>query len=524
MKKGTFAGKILATVALSAITICANAQFFLPASTQEDVFPALQADVPWKSSYTSAYCYGNVVVNSNPYDLYVHTWDGGDNLLGGAGFAVRQYSPNTVIEMGGTAPVAYDSTPSTFPIDDVASLEAAILQDGTDVFIALTYYRISTGRFYYDLYQWDPSATNYLTQVGTPRDLFEDVVPLGTPLPFSWIRMDAINLTEYAIAYEHNGRIIMHASDDPSNPNYPIAMDHSFMPAPSIMPDIALSKINYGSSYVTKVFVTCLDRVLRQQLFVLEMNFTDIVQTSPPTPLLLITPTVLVNRYADLWGMPRIDAPDNSPLSDMSWSYVATDFDLTNQTEIIHAGVNVAGTLMDYRLNDGSLGSLLDISDATTGVNRNPVVAYDENFGYINYCWYYNNSSTPPSPYSSHAYLGLKMRTNGSLWSSSNDYWLANYAPDSTSGYPSISLSTQNDASPYLFTAFTQNDPVNGYYYMGLKTVDWNNVGYKPGATEVVSVSKDVSFSLHPNPARETFFVKINDSKGLTYTLITLQT
>lgn len=90
--------------------------------------------------------------------------------------------------------------------------------------IALTYYKISDGRFYYDLYEWDPTATPALSQstaAAFPLDLFGSVISSTIPLPFAWIHMDAINLDEYAIAYEHNGRIIMHASDDPFDPNYP---------------------------------------------------------------------------------------------------------------------------------------------------------------------------------------------------------------------------------------------------------------------------------------------------------------
>lgn len=97
-------------MALSAITICANAQF-LPATVVEDVYPSLTSGVPWKSSNTSAYSYGGLTINSVLSDLYVYTWDGGDALLGGAGFSVRQYAAGTSVFLGGTAPIAEASDP-----------------------------------------------------------------------------------------------------------------------------------------------------------------------------------------------------------------------------------------------------------------------------------------------------------------------------------------------------------------------------------------------------------------------------
>lgn len=519
MKHENIAGKILATVALSAITYCANAQSFLPATVQEDVYPALTSDVPSNSSNASAYSYGNLMINSVLSDLYVYTWDGGESLSGAAGFAVRQYPANTAVSYG-VVPINEAYNPANFPIDDAASVQAVILKSGSDIYIALTYYWISQKGFYYDLYKYDPSAPNLLTQVPSfPKDLSNGTF-FGGSIQFSWIRIDAINLQEYAIVYDIYGKPFIHASNNPMNPNFPVYIG----PNPIIgnLPtsfDLALSQINYAPfNDTTKVFVTYLD-LNQKRLNVVDMNFSDLVQTSPPTSTYFSTiPNSNFSKHSDYWGNPKIDAPDNSTASNMSWSVVAKDHNFSNQQEIIYAGVSVSGSVTDYNLNDGSLGSLMDISDASSGgQNSNPVVAYDLNPNNINFSWYYNNPNNPPSPYSDHAYIGFKMKNNGSIWGS-GDYWLAPFAPDSTSNLPSIALSKQNDSGPGLFMAFTQYDYPNGYSYMGMKTVDWSNVGFKPeGASTITNVANDISMGVYPNPFHGSFSIAITGSKSQSF-------
>jgi hypothetical protein len=78
--------------------------------------------------------------------------------------------------------------------------------------------------------------------------------------------------------------------------------------------------------------------------------------------------------------------------------------------------------------------------------------------------------------------------------------WMPDPLPN-TYNLCAIGLSTQNDASPYLYTSYLQWDgPTSLAYYIGLKTTGWwGNVYFHPGTTDIRNVS-DSKSSVFPNP------------------------
>ena len=93
---------------------------------------------------------------------------------------------------------------------------------------------------------------------------------------------------------------------------------------------------------------------------------------------------------------------------------------------------------------------------------------------------------------------------------------------------PSIALSTQNDASPYLYTSFVLWDhPSSTSYQIGLKTNNWNTtIGFKPsGETKInEEETKTDGFQVFPNPFKSSFSLKtqIDETKTCDLTIYNL--
>src|SRR5690606_39742481 len=102
-----------------------------------------------------------------------------------------------------------------------------------------------------------------------------------------------------------------------------------------------------------------------------------------------------------------------------------------------------------------------------------------------------------------------------------NQYCQIPDAPDNTNYSPAIGLSTQNDASPELFTAYTQwPNPVTPFYYFGLKTVDWSMTGgFRPEVPlTVVETNKDHLLYVFLNPFSTDFTIALEgDQTNMFY-------
>src|SRR5690349_8835117 len=153
MKKTTPLASLLMMIAMLTLHLTTFAQF-QPASLIDTFGPIRSLSVNASSINTSAHSVSNIpVIPSGTCDIYVYSWDGGDNLTGNAGFAVMQYPTNTPV-ISGNNPSFFEYNPAGFPVNDAASIDAAIVKDGNDINIAVVYYQLSTQVYMYDIYKW----------------------------------------------------------------------------------------------------------------------------------------------------------------------------------------------------------------------------------------------------------------------------------------------------------------------------------------------------------------------------------
>lgn len=519
------------------INYSVSAQTFTAATVIEDEYPTGLSQF---SKNTSAHSVPVPLLTGSQGFLYVHTWDGGDDLTGNfdAGFAVQLFDG--------------DATNGTFIANDVihdndmASVEAVILDDGTQTYhILLTYYRISNQTFEIDLWEWDPSAG--LTQItGYPQA----IDPGSVGVPFGWIRLDAIGYHDYVATWSYNNKLFVAGghfivgSAVPLSHTYEIMPDitNSWFPNGFDRPDIAMS----GDNLSIETFLVFLDDD-HDELGVIEIPFSTILAAPAPFPLPTNTAQYNVPGGAIYGGIPtttgryhfpRIDAPDENAVSNGSrvWSYVVQNTKFNPITNIdhnyIYAGLyenNILGALFtDYNLNDGitiTAGDISESVDVTTGMaqtNSMPVVAFD--FWHapsadwtIYYGWYHQNHS-PQANLSTieDGYIGVRLKYDRtSFWA--NEYFVIPDDPDNVSLYPSLAFSCNNMRDHNgIYMAFTQQDATTADINIGYKFVDWSATSFRPTPPEEENNNSLSQISIFPNPFTDGFTLKaVNNNEDI---------
>ena len=257
-----------------------------------------------------------------------------------------------------------------------------------------------------------------------------------------------------------------------------------------------------------------------QQLFVYKANWNQlsvipagITQSLPATQL-------YQKNTNGIFGLPRIDAPNKSALVDDIWSITVANHQ-GGSNFIFAASHDNATGLHEQVLNDGSLGSLPDISTGNYRNNR-PTVSFSRQNNDLNYAWIFQDLSNGAP-----TYIGIKTTLGlGALNNPSNLYFQLPYNNYNRTT-PAVALSTNNLSSNYLFTSFLQQ-PTSSVLQMtlGLKTASWtSNTGYRPAPTSITETIQESAFSLSPSPFRSGFHIDATTAvanQGLDITIFNI--
>ncbi len=496
-----------------------QAQSFQSANIPEDVFPSIST----YASHTSAY---SLSTTGNNF-LFVHTWDDTDNYpTSSGGIAVREVditTSNTLFE-------------SVILLDDIASLEAVIVEDNGDFYIVATYYDIANQEFTIDIYEWD--NINGPAQVtGYPQN----IAPFLTNPDFDWIRLDAIDRQFFGIVWSSEDSLYA-AGGDATNSftlSNPLVFDpHSDFPNGYTQPDIALS-VNVNSDI--RAFIVVLDAG-KQYVACFYLDFiNDILSATTGTPPLnqSISSNLYEYQTSGEFFLPRIDALDNSPSADYAWSYVVRDHTDNGGSgtyhDYIHAYIYDAVSIYTdavFTLNNGNVvtGDISFINHPITTdpqINSKPVVALEEMavrttgetvIG-IYYGWYHQHGDAVTGlSANDDAYLGLKLTSYAfPLWG--NNYYVIPDDPDNISPFPSLAFSGNNDpALDGLYMAFTQENATSFDINIGCKTVPWGNGSFRPAPVKELEQSA-IPLNIYPNPFTHSFTIRVIEGKDEIYNL-----
>lgn len=237
-----------------------------------------------------------------------------------------------------------------------------------------------------------------------------------------------------------------------------------------------------------------------------------------------------------IFDIPRIDAPDNALYAGHeAWSFVVTENYADADYVYTASYSDQIGGIAESYLNDGIV-----VPCANCNISPNPTmdpdiynlratVAYSDNGSDRFYAWCLRRP-TWLAPFlganGEATYVNIKTDENLDLLHTTiatDQYCRVPNAPTNTNYSPAIGLSTQNDASPQLFTAYTQwPDPITPSYYLGLKTTDWSSTtGFRPeDPTLIVDVSEAKALQVSPNPFTAGFTIDIYKvSPGAVFTL-----
>lgn len=485
----------------------------------------------------NAYSRSNTDINGVSSDLYVFSWDRGDvpnhfyDIY--SGMAVRQYNNGIQINNGAT-PIAsdwIDESNARYPSRYVSSLEPGILKNGDSTIIALTYYSgtnstplggFVTGDFYLNLYLWNYNNSNALT-------LYETInlSHSGGQLLPGWIHQDVNNADSMVITWEQDGRIYTRAGVMTTTGLQLGKTSILDVPYPGTKPDVAMMRNSNGTLDLYYVF----NEQNNQKLYVCQGDFTTLYNIAGlPLPVSQLYSRVAMGTF----GLPRIDAPDNAqyPNQENVWSCVVRDH-MPNRDFIFAATSSNLTGITEKFLNNGSLPGLPDITSVSinNGVEDfscRPTVAFSNQDLNIFYAWtfrnpvWYTGNSNPAFV----SYLSVKTTVVlDPMNSPGYQYFVIpyyTYATGYENEYPSVALSTENDASSRLFSAFTEGTyqhPLTPYF--GFKTIDWgSDNGFKPGVnTGIGETSDDGIFSVAPNPFHNSFRIQLNAKEGETFHL-----
>ena len=544
MKKILFA----LTALLSANAVSAQ-QVLSPPVVQETFYPGSfyggELETNNSLGHMNAYSRGDIDIDGQQSDLYVYTWDDGENdvwlnAISASGFAVRQYSVG-IPANSSTTPLHED-----YKLLDVAgqpktgSVEAGILRSGQQTFIMVTYVIESstspTAEYIVDLYEWQGAAGL------SPTPIFSYTIPLANNFQKGWIHQDVNQDTKAVITYEYEGRIYALAAEIAGSSldfygSYDL--DESHINTFELQrPDVAMQFMmdeNRLEMYYTFTNST------NQELFVVKGLWDDLVAGGISTSYMGSVPVDLLDHnssLSDAYDLPRIDAVDiaNTP-DERNWSVVVSEsFSTPLQKDLIFTTYGLYNLSLNNRyLNNNSIApnQSLDISIpfgstySSYFYNKRPVVAFSQQKDEMYYGWCFRDDDYISAWYgfSPANYISLKLRTDGSILNyfdpsifnpltfTSGMHTFARINDNITIGgynmYPrrAIAFSTENHTSPQLFTAFFQTQPLDEHnYFIAQKTTDWTTAQFRPA---VEAEQKQVAMlSIYPNPTNDFFVLK----------------
>lgn len=284
---------------------------------------------------------------------------------------------------------------------------------------------------------------------------------------------------------------------------------------------------------ILQQFRKCLIQNQRCLLTVLIVTVIIFFTSVDPLPVELLDQQGASGTF--LYDVARIDAPDNELYSGHeAWSYVVTEH-YGDQDLVFTGSYSESVGLVHGYLNDGSTVPCgnCDISGNPTMdpdiYNQRAVVAYSDNGTDRFYAWCLRRPGwlLPILGVNGEAtYVSVKTDAELNLLHTppaQDQYCRIPNEPDRTSFTPSIGLSTQNDASPELFTAYIQwEDQMSTTYYLGIKSVDWSTTtGFRPEApVAILAADAPPTLQVYPNPFTTGFSMALDGgAKGETYTL-----
>ncbi len=529
---------LIVIICMVMVNFSVQAQTFTPASVPDATFPTGLTDY---SAGASAYAI-NTRANTNNF-LYVHTWDAGPGLVGSAGIAAQEFVGDAT-----TGALVLNHSVD-LPQDDIMSLEAVIVEDvnHTTNYVVAVYYKNSTSTYEIDVYKWDNVTMMGLVQeLGFPQAI-DPALTVGVQP--GWVRIDAIGHENFAITWTDNGSLFVTACHVwnawpitfvRSNPMEIINADYPLFD----QPDIALSSTRSG----IQTYISCTDDV-HENMLVFQLPFSTILATPvTPTPFPYTAAALIHEHPITVSGgeyiLPRIDAPDLLPSPNFVWSYVVREHTPhhTNPTlhdyivAYIHDDINVE--YGHYTLNDGSVSGITDDLSETPNPNSGgfrentmPVVAFEDwwNIGgagstggamdAIYYGWYLNHGDAGTNLSNrDDALIGLKLKSDGFLYTGWVEYNVIPNVPDDCSSVPALAFSGNNGPEHGgLYIAFTQ-EGVAGNRMMGYKYVDWTGTEFRPELPPTRNNIAD-GLSVYPNPFTQGFTIKLPQDKGSTYSL-----
>lgn len=451
---------------------------------------------------TNAY---SLHIGSQNIDLYTATWDGGQSSWDSrrAGFLVRQYPSGTAVNSS-TTPTWQDYvTDNAMPYlyKHISSTEAGIIQNNGNIYIIFTYYGLDTpgnfGNFYLALYQWLPGSGS-LSLVQGPLQLSTSSIPAGQT--DGWIHQDVDDNNEVVVTWTQNGQLYTRAAlfSSPGSVNVTL-QGTGIIPTPAAgKPDVAMMIQPNGQTDLYYTFTT----PNGSQLYVYKANWNQL-SSFPPTSTQTLPATQLYQKNTNgIFGLPRIDAPNRSVIVDDIWSITVANHQGSNNYIFAASHSNATG-LHEQVLNDGTLGSLPDISTGNYQNNR-PTVSFSRQNNDLNYAWVFQDLSNGAP-----TYIGTKTTLSLGLLNNPSTLYFQLPYNNYNRTTPAVALSTNNLGSNYLFTSFIQTPSPNSLLLiMGLKTAAWtSNTGYRPAPTGISETIQQSAFSVSPNPFRSGFHI-----------------
>lgn len=336
-----------------------------------------------------------------------------------------------------------------------------------------------------------------------------------------WIHQDINDQNEIVVTWDAGGRILTRTAKLSNTPIFGLELKLSGtgildVPVASLgKPDVAMTLLPNGNSDIYYVFTSAAaDDAPQEGLWVYKGDYNSLSSLSGTQ--LYSVDSVYHKTTEGHFGLPRIDMPNTSASSDdAAWSIVVADHHEPHN-DIFAASYSNGPGLKEQVLNDGSLGSLPDISLVGVYKNNRPTVAFSPIDNNLYYAWVFEMA--PESP----TYISVKTTTDLNLMNNPpTGYFLIPLKLYHKPYYPGVALSTNNTFSR-LYTAFIE-DPSdeNHLITLGMKTVDWGpNTGYKQSPTGISENVSKGTFSLYPNPFRKGFQIKATTNTNQNFQIV----
>jgi hypothetical protein len=495
----------------------ASAQF-LGASVAEQAYPTT-VKCASLSQYMNAYTLGNVIVQNGTTtatldNVFIYTWDGGNHNTGAdhgvaygyilAGDTLKGYKMNA------------DGDFISTPLENFSGADVVLLQkaDAGDVYAVFAYYNFVTQEIIvsYSQMSINVTASTVILDLVSATD---NLIAIPTT-DFEWVHIDAYDKKHFVVSWSDGGRLYTQKGgftttsvpemlgdtysviyDKATNTSrvgsaIDVAMTQD-MTTGDMMVNYAYHRRDNGSDTVYVLSIPY-DSIPEPSTSTLGIAYVDVVDSLYHDPIF----------FGDKFGKPRIDSPDDCEGN--TWTVVVADHNNRVMASSYYGG---SGAPVHATINDGSLG-ITNVSSYYTPP-ANPVVAYENDYRFINIGWRADNTTLPNS-----TYLGVRIRYDMNLVDV-NDYWIIpRYYNIHNSTNGGLALSTENKSSNETFVSMIMDLPNfrDRPYY---KHVPWSNWGYKP--TELSpALQLQTDAVAYPNPftdALQIYSQEMASSKGV---------